>query len=195
MKPSDDNIQLGKSVAAAIGFEPHVHPYYDDGNKNLIYVLNCKDPLNDNLKFFCTIGVSDSRNAIEMNGEQLENIPIELLMIADEKHIKVPNIISTCGFYITKNKWQCQPGTIFKNMTNVYYNDTHLKHILFVRPFMWEDKLGPMKLSQKTVNFLVGIPISEKEAIFSEKNGYQVLLDLFIKMNIDYENFERVSAI
>jgi antitoxin YqcF len=50
--------------------------------------------------------ISDAENKIEMKDGKLEKISVELLMIADKKYDRIPNIISTCGFYVTKTKWQ-----------------------------------------------------------------------------------------
>jgi hypothetical protein len=116
-------------------------------------------------------------------------------MITDDGHEETPNILSTCGFYVTKNRWKCQLGTVFKNVVNLYYPDAILKHILFTRPFMWEDKLLPMKLSLKTVHFLVGIPISDTESGFLEQNGFAALEYLFISKKVNYGDFKRESLL
>src|ERR1700743_581950 len=37
--PSADNIALGRFVAGALGFEPHVYAYYDEAEENKLSVL------------------------------------------------------------------------------------------------------------------------------------------------------------
>lgn len=69
--------------------------------------------------------------------------------------------MSTVAFYIKKNGWQAQPGTVFKRMLEYRYQDTSCKHILFVEPFLWEEKLGVMTLAKKKVHFLMAVPITD----------------------------------
>lgn len=196
MKPSEDNIQLAKRVAGAIGMEPHVYAYYDEEEKHMLHVLDCKDPLDNEIKFYCTIGVSDKRNNIEMKDGSFKNIPVEILMAGNRSTDKWGNIISTTGFYITKNGWPAQPGTIFKHIVNDYIPDTHLPHILFVTPFPWEDKLATtMHLDGKSVNFLLAMPVSEAESNFLEENGFSALEHLFEQSEVDYQDPFRPSVV
>jgi len=196
MKPSEDNIKLGKNIAAAIGLEPHVYPYFDQDNKNMIYILDCKDPLDNNIKFYSTICVSDAFNEIEMKDNSFKDIRVEILMMGNNSTDKWGNILSTTGFYITKNSWSAEPGTIFKNILNEYVPDVHLPHILFTRPFPWGEKLSePMILESKNVHFLLAIPVSDTEANFLDQNGYSALEKLFLNSDADIHDINRPSVV
>src|ERR1700754_3435937 len=109
--PSADNIKLGKFVAGALGFEPHVYPYYDKTEDNKLSILSLLDPIDKTVGIYCTIGVSDFPNIINST-----NIPVELLLAAYKEFDKAPNILSTCGFYISKDRFECRPGTVFMRM-------------------------------------------------------------------------------
>ncbi|WP_134089939.1 suppressor of fused domain protein [Olivibacter sp. XZL3] len=195
MVPSQDNIQLAHAVAAAIGIDPQVYAYHDDSKENSLHILNCIDPLDPKNKIFCTIGLSDYPNEIEISKGKVKNIPIELIIAGNGSSSKWANILSSAGFFVIKNKWTCQPGAVFKNIIDVYHKGIHLKHLLFVEPLMWQEKLEQMKLANKKVHFLLLIPISDAELIYREKRGFDALESLFMEKEIDITNLQRPSVL
>jgi hypothetical protein len=190
---SNENKEIAKYITTIVGINRTVQRYWDDKNENCVDIFTCDDPLDLNVKFYGTIGLSDYQNIIEMkNGSK--NIPIELLISGYKKHDKMPNILSTCAFYILKDKWNCQPGTGFMNIVDFYYKK-EIRHIMFVPPFFWENKLEPLKLESKTVNWLFCAPISETELQYKVKNGFEELENLFEKNGVDIFNLDRKSII
>ncbi|MGU3375210.1 suppressor of fused domain protein [Chryseobacterium sp. M5A1_1a] len=195
MTPTTENKEYAQFVAKAIGINPTVFPYYDDDKTNSIDILSIDDPLDANIAIYSTIGLSDFPNEIEMNDDSNLNIPVELLMTGYKKYENMANILSTTSFYISKNKWTCQPGTVFKDLVSDYY-DFPMKHIMFIRPFLWEDKLSDLKFGNKKIHCLLCIPISEKELEFKEKNGQEMLEDLlFGEKDIDIFDLQRESVL
>ncbi|WP_404811678.1 suppressor of fused domain protein [Capnocytophaga canimorsus] len=195
MTPSTENIAYAQFLAKAIRINPRVFPYYDNDKINFIDILSIDDPLNMEISFYSTIGLSDFPNKIEMNDNSMLNIPVELLMCGYKKYDKIRNILATVSFYISKNKWTCQPGTVFENIVSDYYV-SQMQHIMFVRPFLWEDKLSDLKFGEKKIHCLLCIPISEKELRFKEENGLTSLEKmLFQQKNIDIFDIERESVL
>ncbi len=193
MSVSQDNIKIARFVAEAIGFKPKVNAYWDEKEENSLDILEVIDPIDQNVKFYCTLGLSDFENNIDFN-DGTRNIPIEILMSGNEIYEKIPNILSTCGFYLAKNKWNCQPNTVFKDQIRMYYENTDMEHILFTAPFLWSDKLAPLELEHKTVNWLFAVPISDKELIYKEQLGTEALLDLLEQKGIDIFDLKRKSV-
>jgi hypothetical protein len=187
---SKENIKLAQAVAKAIGFEPKVFPHYDNDNKHELDILNMVDPIDKNVTIHCTIGLSDYENLV---GKQ--NIPVELLIAAYKKFEKAKNILSTCGFYIIKDKYECRPGSVFMRMIEFYYKDKEMKHIYFAEPFLWQDKLDQIKAENKEANFLFCIPISDAELAYKQKNGDDALESLLQENEIDIYDLDRKSVI
>ncbi len=194
MERNEINKQYAKFLAGALGFNPSVFPYYDTSKEEFVDIISLDDPIDKNVKFYGSIGVSNYPNMIEMKDNTQKNIPVELLMAGYKKYDKIPNILATVSFYIMKQGWSCQPGTVFKQILDDYY-DTGLKHILFNRPFLWEDKLSDLKFDDKKINPLLLVPISERELEYKLSHGYSALEDLFGKHNIDIFDLERQSVI
>ena len=190
-----ENKDLAKYITTIVGVDRTVQRYWDDEKNNFLDIFTCDDPIDSNVKFYGTIGLSDYSNEIKMNDGSLKNVPIEFLMTGYKTFDKVPNIISTCGFYLRKNKWECQPGSVFKSMVEMYYKETNMKHILFTAPYLWEEKLVPLVLETKTVNWLLGVPISDSELNYRNEHGVSALEDLFEKNEVDIFDLNRKSVL
>jgi hypothetical protein len=190
---SNENKELAKYITTIAGINRSFQKYWDDKNENCIDIFTCDDPVDSKVKFYGIIGLSDYPNIIEMkNGNK--NIPVELLIAAYKEYDKIPNILSTCAFYLSKNKWTCQPGSVFMRMIDFYYKK-EMQHLLFVPPFLWDAKLEPLQLESKIVNWLLAIPISESELQYKNKNGFNSLQNLFEENEIDIFNLNRKSVI
>jgi hypothetical protein len=55
--------------------------------------------------------------------------------------------------------------------------------------------LEPLKLENKTVNWLLCVPISEIELQYKNKNGFDELENLFEKNGVDVFDLDRKSVI
>lgn len=194
-KISKQNKNLAKYITTIVGINEKIDRYWDEATINFIDIFTCDDPIYPNIKIFGTIGVSDYPNRIEMKDGNFQDIPIELLIAGYKEFDLLPNILSTAGFYITKEKWDCQPGSVFMRIVDMYYENSEMKHIMFVPPFLWENKLAPLHLETKTVHWLLGIPISDKELEYRMRNGASALEDLFQEKDIDIFDINRKSVI
>ncbi|PTT43702.1 hypothetical protein DBR28_00205 [Chryseobacterium sp. HMWF028] len=162
-QPSEENKQLSSYITNIIGINKIIDRHYDVDKKKYIDIFTCDDPLYPRIKICGTIGVSDHPNEIEMSDSTLKNISIELLIAGYTEHKMMAKILSTAAFYIINKGWECQPGSVFMRIVEMYFETSQMKHIMFISPFLWEDKLKPLKLTTKTVHWLFGIPISDKE--------------------------------
>jgi hypothetical protein len=190
---SNENKELVKYITSIVGINMKIHTYWDDKNKNCLDIFACDDPNDSDIKYYGTIGLSDYKNIIEMkNGN--ENIPIEIVMAGYKEYDNIPNVLSTCGFYISKDKWNCKLGSVFMRMLDFFYKK-EMQHIIFMPPFLWDDKLETLKLETKTIHCLLGVPISENELQYLNNNGFDALEDLFVENDINIFNLDRKSII
>jgi len=195
-KASEENKKLANYITNIVGINEIIDSHYDEDKKNFIDIFTCDDPRYPRIKICGTIGVSDYPNKIEMNDNSFINIPIELLIGGYAESKMLTNILSTAGFYITNNGWECQPGSVFMRIIEMYFETSEMKHIMFISPFLWEDKLlKPLKLETKTVHWLLCIPISDKELEYKMENGASALEDIFQEKDIDIFDINRNSAI
>ncbi|AJH16641.1 suppressor of fused domain protein [Myroides profundi] len=190
---SNDNKQLIHNVTNIVGLSPSVDTFHNHEHAVRIDVLKCQYPLNKDIDIYCTVGVSDSENLIEMRDGSLVNIPVEILMEGNVNSDKWYSIILAAGFSIKVDKNPCQPYTVFKDLIRTYIKDTHLPHLLFVHPYLWEDRLGQMELEDKTVYFLLAVPISDNELAYFTEYGASELCDRLFSSDLDFSDIERPS--
>ncbi len=195
MAVAEENIKLARFLAQAIGSEPRVHAYYDDDKQQKLDLLSLTAPVDSEVGIYCTIGLSDYPNMVEVNNGEKRNIPIEFIFTASKAYEKVPNILAACAFYIMKDKYECRPGTIFIGIPQFYYPELSMKHIYFTEPFLWQDELEHLKLDSKKVTFLLCLPISEEELQYKLKYGDEALETLFEDNEIDVYDLNRASVL
>ncbi len=69
-----------------------------------------------------------------------------------------------------------------------------MKHILFTEPFLWADLTG-LETEDKSIHWLLLVPISDAEFKFLQNNGSEVLEDKFVAEQIDIYDLGRKSVI
>lgn len=181
-------------VSQAIGVNSEVFAYYDENETHSIDILSCDDPTDSEVKFYSTIGLSGYPNPINIKDGSVANIPVELLMAGYKEYEQIPNILSTASFFIIKNKWHCQPGTVFETIVSDYYR-CDMKHIMFTPPFLWEDKLSRVEIDNRKIYPLLLVPISDKELEYKSKYGTDALETLFENEAIDIFDIKRKSVV
>jgi len=186
MKPTEKQKELYKKLSPMIGIEPRVIKYGDDNDKNYIFIMECPDPIDDKIKFYSTIGLSDYF---------LNERKYEILFTGYSNFEEIGNILSSCAFFIINENWKITHGTVFETLVSMYYKDIDMKHVYFTTPYIWEDKLEDFEIQGDKIFFLLGIPISDAELSFKNLNGIDALENLFQEHNIDIFDINRKSII
>lgn len=185
MKPTDYEIKLFKKIAPLIGIDHKVIKYGDE-NDNAIRILHCPDPTDNQIMFYCTLGLSELVP---------ENNHTELFFTSNIKFKEAPNLLSTCAFFLINDMWKSERGGVFETLIEMYYPTLEMKHIYFTSPYLWEDKLEAFSLEGKKIKFLLAIPISDKELEYRNLNGYLALEELFEEKGIDIFDLNRKSIL
>ncbi|MGX7666334.1 suppressor of fused domain protein [Flavobacterium pedocola] len=192
---SQTNINLARAIATTIGLNPNIYTYYDDNQSNSIDILECTDPLDNENRFFCTIGLSDLPVRIY---EEAQDFGAEIFIVAKAENEFASRLLSTSSFFIGKDHWEARPGAVFNDLIGLYDKTLEMKHLYFTEPFLWQDKLEQIsaKIEEKNVLFLLAVPISEKELSYKEENGDEALETLLFRTNkIDLLDFNRNSVL
>lgn len=192
MNITTENKAIAKTLADALGFDPSVRRYRDDINELDLALFTCTDPVDSNVRFYSTVGLSDYPTY--QDGKEFPT-RVEVLGAAYKDAKDFPNVLSTIGFYSIREKFFCSPGSVLQNAVQMYDRDTELPHILFSDPYLWEDKLKTLTFDTKTVAWVLAIPISENELQYREKHGTKALEELLEKNEIDIFDLHRKSVV
>lgn len=190
-KISESNKVLARRLAGVFASKPQVSRYWDDNKKSSVDVLLCENAPQENVNSYGTLGLSD--HPLLNNGEDV-GLRVEFVAACGALYDELANILSTAAFCVINSGWYASPGAIFPDIVSMYRKDTAMKHLMFTPPFLWDD-LKTLELDDKTVAWLLLVPISEKEYQFAENNGSDALEDLFVEKQIDVFNLDRLSVI
>ncbi|MFJ7828516.1 suppressor of fused domain protein [Psychrobacillus sp. NPDC096623] len=145
MSVSEENKVLARTALNAFEGKPNVWNYWDDNNKSSVDILSCEHKNIEGILSYTTLGLSDFPVGYEEN-----RIPLRVEFVGASNFDCFPNILATCAFSIINSKFDCSFGTIFKNVVKIMYlPNSPMKHILFLFPILWEDKLKTIKFEKK----------------------------------------------
>ncbi len=173
------------------GGTPQVFRYWDEKKISAVDILSCENAPQKGVTSHATIGLSDHSLVNNGSGSDLRT---EFVAAFGSAFEEAANIVSTAAFCVINSKWKIGPGVIFPDVVSMYRKRSEMKHVLFSSPFLW-DKLTTQRLSDKTVAWLMVVPVSENEYRFAESNGSDALEDLFASKQIDIFNLDRPSLL
>ncbi|ASC81594.1 type VII secretion system immunity protein YqcF [Bacillus subtilis] len=192
MGVTQENKVIARTVLGAFGGKPKVTKYWDDNENSNIDILSVSDQPQEGITSYATLGLSDHSINYEVNGTPLR---IEIVAAMESASDIYANVLSTCAFNIINSNFTCAPGVIFKNVISMYDQETDMRHVMFVSPFLWEEDLELLEFSNKSVTWLMAIPISEGELQVTEKHGSDYLQDLLESKQIDIFDIKRESVV
>jgi len=189
---TDENKAIARAISDAFGSRPSVVRYWDDAHAHHVDIASVVDHPYPAISAYATIGVSDSLLAQKDADESLR---VEMLGACRTKHEGFANILATAGFCVINSHWGCFPGAIFSDVVSTYYPSHDMTHLMFVSPFLWEDRLATLYLPTKTVAWLLAVPISGAERSYAESEGSDALEALFEERSIDIFDLDRASVL
>ncbi|UNL87562.1 suppressor of fused domain protein [Priestia koreensis] len=182
---------IARTALEAFGGKPSVSKYWDENNMSNVDILSTIDQSYEGVTSYSTIGLSDYSIGYSVDEKPLR---VEIVGTSATMFKLFPNVLSTCAFNIINTKLPITHGKIFKGVVRMYYPNSEMEHVLFTSPFLWE-KLIPLDFTDKKVTWLLAVPISTKELLFTEREGTGALEDLFEEKDIDIFDISRNSVI
>jgi hypothetical protein len=187
-----DNKIIAMEVAKAFGGKPNVQRFWDERDTNYVDILKCVDRPQNNVTSYATIGLSDA--PLYKDGSEYP-ARLELVGACGSRFEGLDNALATAAFCIINSKWFCYPGAVFSDILSMYTMSSSMHHFFFTPPFLWEETLKTMTIGDKSVAWLLAVPISNEERAFAEDQGSDALETLFEEKQIDIFDLERQSVV
>lgn len=184
---SEQNKLIARTVADVFGKKPSVSRYWDAKNKSHVDILVCNNTPSENINSYSTVSLSDFQIGLVDD----RHFGVELVTACSSSFTEMPNIVATCAFNVINSDYSIEPGITFPNVIDMYDTNLTMKHVLFVPPFLWEKKFETLILEQKTVTWLMLVPISESELKFAEQYGSSSLEKIFETEQINVFDLNR----
>ncbi len=185
---------IGKRLIQAFGGgKPKVIRYWDENEENSVDLLSLPSQKHNGTLFYGTMGLFYKQFVID--GVPFES-RVEMVGAAYEAFEQFPNVLSTASFCSIKDDFFCEPGSVLPNAVSMYYPKLEAKHLYFTSPFLWEDDLDTLQLSDDIdVNWILAIPITDSESSYLKENGEDAFEDLLEENDIDIFDLSRDSII
>lgn len=164
--------------------------FTSDDEQVSVEIIKCPDSPFEGVTSYSTLGVYRCENLLTADDKELN---IEFMGICDSKNNWFDGLLSTCAFAMIKGKVRAHPYEVYKNIVPLYQPNIDMKHILLIPPFSLNHELGVIETDDRVITWLMLNPISENEYAYMSENGYEELLDAFVRANIDIYDLYRKS--
>ena len=185
--------EIATHTASAMRVEkPPISRYWDESEKNSVYILAAADRPQKGVTSYATIGLSD--HPLMFKGREF-GTRVELVGACGSAFAGFANILSTAAFFVINSCWFCAPGVIFPDIASMHKASDTLSDIYFAHPFLWDERLKSAVIGSRQVAWLLAVPISKEETAFAQRHGPDRLEALFEEKNIDIYDMNRASVV
>ena len=116
---------------------PNPVAFYDANENSKVDMYIGVDRPDFGITTYSMIGLSE--HSIGLTNSSDEDIRVEFISICNSSVFDFANVIATCAFNIINDYYSCQPGTVYPDILNEYYDGLEMEHIFFTTPFLWDD--------------------------------------------------------
>lgn len=183
---------LTETLADFFGLSYRVGEYTDTVTNSQINVFETEPSADLRIVVASTIGLSETASKIKPDPVPVR---IELLGLSrTEKNLHefMPRILASCAFMMRASDAVFAPGIICQNVFGHVHS--RMEHVLLVPQYLWAD-FHPVEFSDRNVEWLVAIPITERERRYSVKHGVDVLYETLGAHRVDAADLRRKSVV
>ncbi len=185
-----DNKKIAKYALSFIGGTPKVERFYNEDESKTIDIMTCTGGKYKDIITLATIGLSGMDIGLSINGTPLR---VELMITGLAGNDALGNVLSTAAFGVMDDGY-CNYGMVIRNVFSDNGIQSLLNHVVLLSPVFWEN-YEVLSAEDRTVAWLLAIPISESEYAFIEKNGIAAFDKLLEDKGADVFDFNREPII
>jgi hypothetical protein len=187
---SESNKTIARLLANTFQARPRIVRHWNDNRTSFVGVASVENQPEPGLVAYGTIGASDA--PLMRYGKEYP-ARVEFVGVAEPQWDQFPCMLASAAFNVTEQQWFAAPGAVFPGIVAQHEPSVTTKHLFFVPPFLWSAELDTIDLPDRTVAWLMTIPITEGERIFAINNGTDKLEDLFDEKQVEYYDLNRAS--
>lgn len=193
MKATPHQKLIAKRLSSELASDDKTYTdYWDDNRENSIVLFKAKDSPQRGVDTYSTVGLSGY--PLIKDGKEID-VRAEIIGACASNFDAFDNILATAAFCIINSKWFCAPGVIFPDIVSMYKASSTLSDLYFCPPFLWDERLSGLVTEEKSIAWLLAVPISKPEAKFAASFGPAELEKLFVKADLDIYDLNRSSVV
>jgi hypothetical protein len=187
---TETNRAVARMLASAFGGTPSVARHRAEAGPSHVDILTCREAPRPGLSAYATVTLANHplyRDGAEFPGR------CEILGLGAAPNFA--NALAACAFQVIDGRWFLAPGIVFPGILAGRGLSDTLRHVLFVPPFPFENRLQTIAAPDVNVAFLLAVPISDAEYEFAQASGGDALEDLFAERGTDLFDLARSSVL
>jgi len=190
---SDTSKAIAQYTATAFGADrPPIRHMWDEARQSDLYVCEAVDCPQKGVTSYGTVGLSEY--PLMRNGQEF-GARVELVGACGSAFPGFNELLATLGFHVANSRWFCAPGVIFPGVMDLHRLSVTMRDVYFARPFLWGDHFGSAVFGERTVAWLLAVPVSRAESEYAIQKGPAQLEELFTARDIDIFNLNRASVV
>lgn len=189
--PSAAHKIIARSAITALTGKPRVVRYWDDNHRSSVDIVACSDSPWERVTSYATVGVCDAPLMFE--GKELD-ARAELVGACYSQTSDYAACLATAAFFVINSGVLVAPGVIIPDVVSMHQASKTMAHLLFVPPFLWDDRLKTVEVETRRVGWLQAVPISQAELEIALARGVPALEAAFEHQQIDVFDIERASV-
>ena len=185
-----ENREISRVATATFGGAQDVHTWWDSGREHSVDILTCDGTPDEGLAIYATLNLSNHPL------KDVENdLRVELVAACPSDVVAIPQMLSTCAFNVIINGAIMGPGVVLPGALSLHAPETTVPHILFTPPVFWAGALRTLVMANRTVAWLLALPITDAEFDYVKAKGYQALVDLIDQKRPNLFDIQRPSVV
>ncbi|MGV3050011.1 suppressor of fused domain protein [Streptococcus suis] len=182
---------VANHILNSVGGTPKVQRFYNSNKNQFIDIFQSHNNPMNTVNTFSTIGLS--MYSINRKFADDSELRVEFIAASPAENTLFANVLASCSFNIISGTHTCSHGTVFTNILDQYFEGINMKHIMFISPFLWN--IDDLLFDDRTITWLMALPISEKELEYLRNNGSNQLEQLFEEQQIDFYDLNRPDVV
>jgi antitoxin YqcF len=190
-QPSESDKQIAKKFAALFGGSPKFLRKFNRDESFYVDVMSSANSPDAGLTSYCTIGLSNNEMHLP-DGQPFLDTRLELVACVRSQYHRFDNILYQIAELVYRTGLLCAPGVFLYDILKDAGYSGDMRHIVFEEPFVWPE-LDTVKYPDKTVSWLMTLPVSEAELQYARKNSVAELGEKIDEAGVDIFDLMRHS--
>ncbi len=180
-KPSGDTKLVARHAISAFGAPPSVWRFTCEREEFSLDIGGCSDRPTKGIVSYTTIGLSDYQVATCRESPAY----VELAAACAADRPLFPNILAAAAMLLVRQQKEVKPGDSIRDVVAEFYPRATVSHLYLARPFLWGERLQLLRGEEKSITWLLAVPVTSGELLYLETQGGEGLEQIYRQRRVD----------
>jgi len=187
--PTSDTKLVARHAIGTFGAPPSVWRFTCEREGLSLDIGGCGGRPTTGVVSYTTIGLSD----YEVKTGPEPPVHVELAAAVASNWPLFPSILAAAAMLLIRQRKEVKPGDVVCDVVAEFYPRATVSHLYLARPFLWGQRLDLLRGGEKTITWLLAVPVTGCELSCLETQGSDGLELLYRRRRIDMYSLSRAS--